>query len=114
MVTPTFTLDSPWYHYIAVLVGLMACARLTRLLVNDDFPPSVWLRLKWEAWTHNGPWSKLATCLWCAAPYIVAADIAWALLSSLHWSWWLFNGWMAASYVVSWLVFHDEDGISQR
>jgi hypothetical protein len=106
------TIDS--YHVVAVIVGIMSAARITRLWTEDDFPPVAWLRDRWVVITKGGKWSKLAECLWCAAPWITLGVGVWAVLSDLHWTWWVFNGWLAASYVVSWLVFHDEDGISQR
>lgn len=98
------------YYGAAIIVGVLGVARMLRILTNDDFPPVVWFRNFWRRITHDGPWSSVVDCLWCAAPYLVAADMAWALLSCLHWSWWLLNSWMAFSYAASWLVFHDEDG----
>lgn len=95
---------------LAIIVFVLATARLTRLLVNDEFPPSVWLRIKWDTITKDGSWSKLVHCPWCAAPYIAAILLAWGVLSGLHWSWWVFCGWLAGSYAASWIVFHDEDG----
>jgi hypothetical protein len=106
-------LDSiPWW--VAVIVGIFSAGRLTRLWTADDFPPVEWARDKWVVVTKGGSWSKLAECLWCAAPWITLVVGAWAVVSGLHWTWWVLNGWMATSYIVSWLVFHDEDGISQR
>lgn len=105
--------DIAWYLF-AIATGTLGVARCLRLLTNDDFPPIVWFRNTWGRLTNDGEWSNLVHCLWCAAPYLVAADIAWAVLSDLHWSWWLFNGWMAVSYAASWLVFHDEDGVREE
>lgn len=94
----------------AVIVGLMGTARLVRLWTQDEFPPVVWAREKFIRLVRGSEtWSMLTECLWCASPWITGANLAWALLSDLHWSWWLFNGWLAAAYVASWLVFHDED-----
>lgn len=93
---------------VAAIVGVLGTARLTRLIVADSYPPSVWLRIKWDTLTHDGPWSKLVHCAYCASPYIAAPNLAWAVLSDLHWSWWIFNGWLAASYVASLVVFWDE------
>lgn len=93
----------------AIVVGIMGSARITRLIVADEFPPSIAARVWWDRVTHDGSWSKLAHCPWCAAPYVAGVDLAAALLSDLHPVWWIVNGWMAASYVVSWIVFHDED-----
>ena len=94
---------------MAVVVGVVSTARMTRLLVADEWPPTVWLRIRWDTITHDGPWGKLGHCPWCASPYIAAIILAWALLSDLHWTWWVFNGWLAGSYAASWVVFHDED-----
>lgn len=98
----------------AVVVGVVGSARVTRLVVADAFPPIAHFRAWWANVTsdkdgNEGSWTVLFSCPWCAAPYIVAANMAWALLSDLHWSWWLFNGWMSAAYATSWIVFHDED-----
>lgn len=96
-------------YVAAAIIGTLAAARLTRLLTNDDFPPAVWVRIKWDTITKDGSWSKLVHCPWCASPYISAIILLWGVLSHLHWSWWLFCGWMAMSYAASWVVFHDED-----
>jgi len=108
-------LDVPdWFVIIAaVAVGVLGSARVVRLITADKFPPVVRFRIWWDAHTERTPgegWNLLAHCLWCLAPWVVAADLAWALLSDLQAAWWVVNGWMAASYVASWLVFHDEDG----
>lgn len=92
----------------AVLVGVLGTARLTRLLTHDSYPPSEWVRVGWMNLTRHGQWSTLVTCPFCAAPYIVAASMAWGLLTDLHWSWWLFHGWLAASYAASMVVLRDE------
>lgn len=92
------------YTCAAVLVGILASARLTRLLVRDTWPPSVWVRLKWAEITKDGVWSDLVECPWCAAPWIVGVNMVLALVTDLHPAWWAFNGWMAASLVVSWVT----------
>lgn len=96
-------------YVAAAIVGILASARLTRLLVAEDYPPAVWLRMKWDTITKDGEWSKIVHCPWCASPYISAILLAWGVLSRLHWSWWVFCGWLAGSYIASWVVFHDED-----
>lgn len=93
---------------VAVVVGLLSAARLTRLLTQDSFPPAAWLRRKWDEVTDDGDWSILAHCHWCMGPWMTLPVGAWALLSELHISWWLFNGWLAAAYVVSMIVERDE------
>lgn len=91
----------------AVIVGVVSIARLTRLATQDIYPPVAWLRRQWEKHT-KGDWQVLAICHWCASPWIAALVIAWAVLSDLHWTWWAFNGWLAASYVAAMIVERDE------
>lgn len=98
-----------WQYVAAAIVGIVAAARLTRLIVEDEYPPSAWVRSKWDGITNDGPWAKLVHCPWCAGPYVSGIILLWAVLSHLHWTWWLFNGWLAMSYAASWIVFHDED-----
>jgi hypothetical protein len=97
------------YILAAVLVGALASARLTRLLTQDTWPPSVWVRTKWAEITDDGPWYDLVDCPWCAAPWITGANLAVALLTDLHEAWWIFNGWMAASMVVAWVTIKAGD-----
>jgi hypothetical protein len=85
----------------ATVVGIVAVARLTRLVVDDDWPPMVWFRRKWDRVTENSNWSVLVECPFCVAPYFAAAAIGWAVLSDLHWSWWLFHGWLAVAYLAA-------------
>lgn len=92
----------------AVVVGALSAARLTRLLVQDDFPPSVRMRAAWDRLTGDGDWSKLVHCHWCFSPYASAAVLASALVWDLHPAWWVVNGWLAGSYVASMVVERDE------
>lgn len=92
------------YILAAVLVGVLASARLTRLLTTDSWPPVVWLRMKWAEITDDGPWYDLVDCPWCASPWIVLVNLMVALLTDMHEVWWIFNGWMAASLVVAWVT----------
>lgn len=97
-----------FYYLAAAVVGVLGTARIVRLVTADEFPPTEWLRLKWAV-AVGEKWGKLLNCLWCFSPYATAANLAWAVISDLHWTWWVFNGWMAASYAASWVVYHDED-----
>lgn len=102
-----------WFVIVsAVVVGVVGSARFVRLVTADKWPPIVKFRIWWESKTEQygeEGWVLLFKCLWCFAPWVVAANLAWALLSDLHWSWWIVNGWLAASYATSWVVYHDED-----
>lgn len=95
-------------YALAVGVGILSVGRLTRLITQDSFPPVVWLRMKWDAKTEGGGWNLLLHCHWCLAPWLVLPIGAWALLTDFHWSWWLFNGWLAIAYLTSMIVERDE------
>jgi len=101
------------YLGLALVVLVLSAGRLTRLMVADEYPPTVKLRMWWNAVTKDGPWAKLVHCPWCFGPWATLFVGLWGYLSDLHWTWWAFNGWLALSYVVSWAVFHDEDGAPQ-
>ena len=92
----------------AASVGVVAAARLTRLVTKDHWPPMSFVRRKYVEMTEGTEWSVLAECPFCVAPYVVAADLAWALRSDLDRPWWVVNGWLAASYAASWIVVRDD------
>ena len=92
----------------AATVGVVAAARATRLVTKDHWPPMAFVRRKYTEMTEGTEWSVLAECPFCVAPYIVAADLAWALRSDLGRKWWIANGWFAASYAASLIVVRDD------
>lgn len=100
---------SIWHQVVIAILGVFASARITRLLVNDEYPPSIWLRMKWDALTHDGSWSKLAHCPWCLAPYVTAAVFGVGYLVTWPTWWYLGAAWMSASWAAAWITFHDED-----
>ena len=94
------------------VVGIISSARVTRLLMSDDFPPVVKFRVWWDG-KVTGLWNKLMHCMWCLAPRVVLLNIALAYVLDrygLQLWWFLANGWLAAAYASAWLVYHDEDG----
>jgi hypothetical protein len=92
----------------AASVGVVAAARLTRLVTKDHWPPMSYVRRKYVEVTRGTEWSVLAECPFCVAPYVVAADLAWAMKSDLGTKWWVVNGWLAASYAASLIVVRDD------
>lgn len=92
----------------AAAVGVVAAARATRLVTKDHWPPMAFVRNKYVEKTEGTEWSVLAECPFCVAPYVVAADLAWALQSDLDKKWWVVNGWLAAAYAASWIVVRDD------
>lgn len=52
----------------------LTAARLTRLVVADDWPPSEWLRNKVADRTgEDSSWTTLVTCPWCWGVWTTAA-----------------------------------------
>lgn len=102
-----------WATYIvAVLVLVLGAGRLTRIITYDDFPPAIWARAAWDRVTNDGDWAKLAHCFWCAGPWVTLAAMGWfaagLAVTWIAWTWWLFWGWLALSYVTSMIVARDE------
>ena len=95
-----------WYA-AAFVIGVGAVGRLTRLFVDDDWPPIAWWRDRWDGWTGSNGWNPLFHCAFCLAPWIGLGWVAWAWLSDLHWSWWLASVWLAGSYAAAMLVARD-------
>ena len=96
----------------AAIIAAISTARITRLVVWDTFPPSAHLRAKWADWTDGGAWEDLLKCGYCFGVYAAAFTLGtgWlsvALVGDLHWSWWLFHGWMALSYVAAIIMTFD-------
>lgn len=106
---------TPFQHLIAdsiqwaaiAIVGVLSAARISRLVTADAWPPTIWLRIKWDQITHDGPWSKLVHCPFCFAPYAWAGVMAWGLLWDWPTVWWIFNGWLAGAYVAAMVQAHD-------
>ncbi len=92
------------YIIAAVVVGVLSTARLTRLIIEDSWPPVVWLRMQWDRITDHGPWYDLVECPWCLAPWLVAPNLTLAVVTDLHPVWWIINGWLAASLATSWIA----------
>lgn len=91
-----------------VVTGVLSSARLTRLITQDSFPPAIWARTKWDDWTEDSDWNKLFHCHWCMGPYTTAFVGLTGWLSDFHTAWWVFNIWLAGSYLNSMIVERDE------
>jgi undecaprenyl pyrophosphate phosphatase UppP len=106
------TIDDHWMLVLAIIVAVVGVARLTRAIVHDDFPPFVWWRIKWSTWTKDGPWAKLFHCWWCLSFWVALVCIGWFLLIAVHafflWTWWIFWGGLALSYLATMLIVRDE------
>jgi hypothetical protein len=106
-VGPTIRVMSVLEIALAAVVGIISAARLTRLLTQDNYPPVVWLRIKYQDRTEGTGWEDLVTCPYCAAPWIMAGIGLWGWLTEFQTAWWVFNVWLAASYLVAMVVVRD-------
>lgn len=107
---------------LALLAAVLGVGRMTRVLVYDQYPPTVWLRERFIWITRDrdatraagngevvpGGWSKLATCWWCATPWIMVVCIAWGWATSLSWPWWAFWGTLGLAYLSAMVIERDD------
>jgi len=98
--------DTPFVLVCAFVVGTLAVTRITRLIVDDDYPPVQWAT---NHFTRRVPerWGVLVECPWCVAPYVTVVDLAWAWSTDLHWTWWFGNTWAAVSWLAAYLCLRD-------
>lgn len=98
------------FEWVAVaIVFVTSTARITRLITWDHYPPSIWLRIKWDTITHDGPWSLLAHCGYCFSFWAGAAVLAWGYFTDWQTAWWLVNGALGGSYLAAILMANDGD-----
>jgi hypothetical protein len=110
-----------WQVVAAVVVGVVSTARLTRLLLHDAWPPARAFRHFW--WNRTAGrggwragWGVLFVgeepddpgCPFCLAPWLGLVVLLWGYWSGPDLWWWLFNGWLAGSYVAPMVVLRDE------
>lgn len=107
----TLALVNPWVALLAIAVGVLGVGRLTRVIVYDDFPPSVWWRMLWGRWTGGTLWEKLFTCWWCLSFWLALICVVWFLLTDLNlivaYAWWIFWGALALGYVAAMVIERD-------
>lgn len=85
----------------------LAAYRLTRVIVEDQWPPTDWLRNKVdERFGKTSSWSTLVHCPWCAGVYVTFAVFA---IDHYLWSppFWLL-AFVAATALVGYLGTYDE------
>ena len=112
----------------AAVVGTLAVARITRLIVDDDWPPIAWARRKWWDWwlpmnestaqpdqprTKNAAaWVELVTCSFCVGVWVafVGTLLTWLSFNGdgkLDAWWWLPSIFLASSYAAGMIVVRD-------
>lgn len=116
------------FYWIAVTaVIVLSSARLTRLIVHDDFPLTVWLKNLWMAALDGGPrrreWQTLPLCHYCTSFWTTAFVVLFGVWAGVfrregpvtiggaatpaQTIWWVVFGTLAASYLAA--VFVDRD-----
>ena len=115
---------SPEFYWAAVVATtVLSVARIARLAVIDKFPPVKRMRDWYEDKTDGSGWQWLTMCAFCMAPWIALAVLATGLLAGVYnpateqsysnvgyTAWWLFNGWLAISYLAGSYVARDGSG----
>lgn len=92
----------------ATIITIIAVARITKLITEDNWPPAQWARDKWfDLFAPESAWRELVICPFCAAPYIAAIDLTVAYFTNMHPLWWAFNIWLTVSYLAAIVVSRD-------
>lgn len=97
-----------WVYVLAAITSSVAVGRIVRLIVFDQFPPTIALRTWWVKVTGGGPWAKLVTCGFCLSVWLVPISFAWAWISNLHWTWWAAHALVACMYLAAMVVAYDQ------
>jgi hypothetical protein len=109
------------FYWVAVVATtILSAARLSRLAVIDKFPPVKAVREWYESRTDGSDWQWLTMCAFCMAPWVTLLVLGTGLLADVYGSgydkpenpyaflaWWLFNGWLAMSYLAATYVARD-------
>jgi hypothetical protein len=87
---------------VVVLAGLLACARLTRLITTDQITQPLRAAVVRRAGPAS-PWAYLIHCRWCTSMWVappVAAVVTWYTLGGSLWQQvaWFGLLWFAYSY----------------
>ncbi len=117
---------------LAAVAGTLTIARLTRLVVDDEWPPILVLRQKYvqflgwiflrdadeeeKSWEEQiakvEAWEKLIDCPFCLSFWVAlgAAPLTWLSYngdSQLDWWWWIPTLVMSTSYVAAMVNVRD-------
>lgn len=91
----------------AFVLSFLSTARITRLIVWDKYPPSVWVRSKWDQITKDGEWAELVHCGYCASMYVTPVVVLSGWLSGWHTAWWLVTGMLSVAYLAAITMAYD-------
>lgn len=94
-------------YLAAFVITVFSAARISRLILIDVFPPSIWLRIKWDEKTDGSPWNELLHCTFCLSPWVSGGILGLGWATNFHPVWWFVNGTLAAAYLAATYVVHD-------
>lgn len=95
------------FLWVAIaFTSVVSASRITRLFTHDVFPPIAWLREKLVK-ISPGEWATLWVCPYCFAMYSAIVVLLWGYFVRWDTYWWLFNGWMAISYLAATYMVND-------
>lgn len=102
-----------WAQALAALaVAVLGVGRFTRLMVYEDFPPAVAVRVAWDKITEGSSWNKILHCPWCFSVWAAALCIGWFVAGLFVWwlalVWWIIWGLLALAYAAAMVVERDE------
>lgn len=67
---------------LALLVAALAAYRVSRLIIDDEWPPIVWFRRRvLDRFGKDSAWFTFISCYWCVGAYVSAA-VAWVAFPS--------------------------------
>lgn len=106
---------SPYFFAFAFIVSVFAVGRITRLVTYDVYPPTKWIRDKWDAKTGESGWNELLHCPYCFAPYVslfvvppfAVGVFGWDVLTTFLGLWWVGCSTLAVAYVAASFVASD-------
>lgn len=96
----------------AFVLGTIAVSRLSRLVVDDDWPPMVRLR-EWYALRVSDEWVTLVECPFCVSVYFSGLNVAaWTVAYFVDWDWvwwlwWLPQVFLSIAYLAAMLNVRD-------
>ncbi len=102
----SLTFSEPFTLVCAFVVGVLAVTRVTRLIVDDQFPPVRWMADQYVRHASE-KWEVLVECPWCVSVYVALVDVIWAWSTDLHWTFWFGNTWAAVSWLAAYLTLRD-------
>ena len=68
------------YMMLALVIGVLACARVTRIMVTDRIG-APWRRWVVARWGPDSMPAYLAHCPWCTGMWVCAAVMPWCVIT---------------------------------